>query len=288
MWAWTVHATTPAIVDSASASLTLCSVSPDLSHVRAIFVQTATALHHLHSIGVHHGDIKPENVLVALQPQTDCVDPMHPGKQSKLRAILCDLGHSKHGVTRREHVIRSYGTRDLYSPELLWTLMPSGKSCKKSLLQQQEQQQQQENQQHEQYANTTDMVADGLHADVFALGMLLFGLLNGPGKLPRATSLVFDAIASASTWGGISSGALQAVAATLTTSGDPRDLIYTLCNTHRRPDWTYPFFEGDWRLQVIEEAPEAVDLVMRMLCVDPNRRITIDEVMRHPWVRKAG
>lgn len=35
-------------------------------------------------------------------------------------------------------------------------------------------------------------------------------------------------------------------------------------------------------------SPEAKDLTMQLLDVDPNRRMTIEEALRHPWIAQKS
>ena len=210
----------------------------------------------LHSLNVYHGDIKPENILIS----------------SELHAVLCDLGHSQHCVDSLHIKLASYGTFDLSAPERLPFIL-----CKNQGI-----------------PLPHDLpISNPLQADVFALGMLLYVLLEGPGKLPLATSLYMNNLEQ------LSSNACPK---------DPRDLIYVLTGTERRPDWSFPFFHGDFQSGAASLAPEAVNvcfsdllffltppfflsniyfkkqLVMGMLCIDPEKRMTMEDVIKHPWV----
>lgn len=40
-----------------------------------------------------------------------------------------------------------------------------------------------------------------------------------------------------------------------------------------------------WGLQL---SPEVIDLMSGMMCVDPEKRLTLDEIMEHPWMKNHG
>ncbi|KAJ3133407.1 hypothetical protein HK101_004462 [Irineochytrium annulatum] len=130
---------------------------PPLSTCRTIFAQLASAVRHLHSAGISHGDLKEENVLI---------------DGSTLSTKLCDFGHADAtpvitGAAPQR--IRKYGTQEMTPPELLANLpshvaahhLPGG-------------------------ATHQEATGDPFKADVFALGLVLYSLLHGPGCLPVA------------------------------------------------------------------------------------------------------
>ncbi|KAJ1554774.1 hypothetical protein HK405_004098 [Cladochytrium tenue] len=126
----------------------------DPRHVRSIFRQAVDATHRLHTqAGVVHGDIKEENVLVQ-SVAVECCDPSHrpggaPHRHHELHVRLADFGHAQRRTT-----LTSYGTPHVTAPELQ-KARPGPRAP-----------------------------ADGVRADVFALGVLLFTLAHGPGRVP--------------------------------------------------------------------------------------------------------
>ncbi|KAJ3125713.1 hypothetical protein HK101_005886 [Irineochytrium annulatum] len=164
LWSWSLSqsqrpvATTPSS-NPVAAAFHLPNIAyplnpPPLQTCRTIFAQLASALRHLHSAGVSHGDLKEENVLIDAQT---------------LVAKLCDFGHADApaaGSPKGGQRIRKYGTQEMTPPELLANL-PSHLGAAR------------QQQQHE-------VSADPFAADVFALGLVLYSLLHGPGCLPAA------------------------------------------------------------------------------------------------------
>ncbi|KAJ3105749.1 hypothetical protein HDU97_007569 [Phlyctochytrium planicorne] len=166
---------------------------PPMSLVRGIFAQVASGVEHLHAVGVAHGDLKEENILLdgidtnlalqmdvwrateAVNLSADAVAPIETqlAAQHAPVALVCDFGHAMvvkpHNATHAQRIV-SYGTRELTAPEMLSNLR----------LKQQQQQQQHRG------LNQQPVTADPFAADVFALGMCLYSLLHGPGCLPPA------------------------------------------------------------------------------------------------------
>ncbi|KAJ1553784.1 hypothetical protein HK405_006899 [Cladochytrium tenue] len=97
-----VGTTTP---PGAEAKLIASQVLPPREACRAIFRDVTLALCHLHVLGVHHGDIKPENALV-------------PPKSKR---------HSP-ALDTPEHRLVSYSTHELSAPQLLPNLAVSAAS----------------------------------------------------------------------------------------------------------------------------------------------------------------
>ncbi|KAJ3205478.1 hypothetical protein HDU82_005171 [Entophlyctis luteolus] len=176
--------------------------------IKQIIRQTAAALSEMHSRGFYHGDIKVENVLVQSDSApAGAVAPPAP------RVRLADFGHAKHHTQG----IVSYGTQEVSPPELL----------------------------HD--APIPAAHLDGRAADVFALGIVLFMLLNESGELPRVVKSV-------------KSGRIGYEALLREDSG---------------------FFPFD-SLNDIDA--DGVSLLDGMCMVDPARRLTIEQVLAHPWL----
>lgn len=110
--------------------------------VRDLFKQLALALGYLHGIGIVHGDIKEENILVGIT------------QENRHIVKLCDFGHARQ--TKRNHPdLRFYGTRDVSAPELLQNLW----SCKPE--------------------SELSQVFYGYEQDVWALGLVLYTMIHG-------------------------------------------------------------------------------------------------------------
>jgi serine/threonine protein kinase len=73
--------------------------------LKPLFKQIASSVAYLHKMGIVHGDIKEENVLIGM-------------KGGRLVAKICDFGHS-YVVDSKNPRMKLYGTRVLTPPELL-------------------------------------------------------------------------------------------------------------------------------------------------------------------------
>ncbi|KAJ3158338.1 hypothetical protein HK101_001349 [Irineochytrium annulatum] len=232
LWSWSLamsqrlsHHTVPFSLPHIAYQLT----PPPIATARRIFAQLAAALYHLHSVGVVHGDVKEENVLL------DSLDVLNPTPDVR----LCDFGHADAPTKNSpDHppFIRRYGTQEMTPPELLPNLSSQrGASAA-------------HRRSRALPSPSSPVLVDPFPADVFALGMLLFSLLHGPGCLPLAVQetvkggmkLQVDA------WGG------------------------------------YPL--GPMRADLDRDGEQ---LVRWMTMVDPSRRATMGDVIAHPWVRDA-
>ncbi|KAJ3095661.1 hypothetical protein HDU96_001098 [Phlyctochytrium bullatum] len=248
LWTWSLHmsnraypAWTQGRAPFTTPSVTYRLNPPPLPMVRGIFAQVAAGVHHLHSIGVAHGDLKEENILldgidVPLAEHLDRVassgqplDMDQLAVASSPAAMVCDFGHATTGHPRPPRIV-SYGTREMTPPELLPNLAARAAH-------------------HPPAAD-----ADPFAADVFALGMCLFSLLHGPGCLPPA---VLETVR-----GGRNLASVQHEAGLSSRSG------------------RYPV--GPVRADLGSEARECLE---GMLCTDPARRWTMDQVLCSPWVR---
>ncbi|KAI9329819.1 kinase-like domain-containing protein [Zopfochytrium polystomum] len=208
---------------------------PDPRHVRQIFAQVAAAVYHLHAV-LHtaHGDIKEENVLVqAARAEELCTSPEHRGSpphaHTVLTAVLCDYGHAVRGDDdSRPPRLTSYGTAQVTPPELRRRPRRAGQR----------------------------LSADGFAADVFALGVLLYTMLHGPGHVPRA---------------------LDPAAAV---TGD--DGLW-------QPAWIPE--RGPLPLDADEVGAwvprECVEIVRGMTMVRPEERWGMERVIAHPWVARG-
>lgn len=117
-----------------------------------IFKQIASALGYLHKLGIVHGDLKEENILIGY----------HRGIHS---VKLCDFGHSFQTKRNRKD-LRFYGTRDLSAPELLPNLRAS-----------------------ERDTMLNDSFY-GYEEDIWALGLVLYTMIHG--SLPQNNDKIVD------------------------------------------------------------------------------------------------
>ncbi|KAJ1565611.1 hypothetical protein HK405_011969, partial [Cladochytrium tenue] len=248
LWAWSVDATT---LPGHESKPTANPVPPPVEACRALFRDIAGAVRHLHRLGVHHGDLKPENVLVA--PASPSLP--HAARIRNVSARLCDLGHARHSpvLDAPEHRLGSYGTRELSAPELLPNLALGAPAASRRRV-------------------------DAFKLDIFALGTLLYTLLHGPARLPTASTAAVRAVAS------VPYDVLMRDYAGV----DPRAIVFRLagCDVDAR-HWDLPgLLENDLHPRLRTDA-DLVDLLRGMLRVDPKRRFGIEDVCAHPWVTAA-
>ncbi|KAJ3128507.1 Serine/threonine-protein kinase dclk3 [Physocladia obscura] len=131
---------------------------------------------------------------------------------------LADFGHSKHS----SFGIKCYGTQEVSVPEFL-------ADC----------------------PYIPEML-DGRASDIFALGMVMFVVLNESGELPRAVKA-------------IKSGKLG----------------YDQLMHNNQDNGLFPF-------DAITDADVySQNLLDGMCCIDPTLRLTIDQVLVHPWLSDA-
>ncbi|KAJ3101211.1 Checkpoint kinase 2 [Phlyctochytrium planicorne] len=230
LWSWSL-AMSQRAYDPATATPKFVSPAvnyhlnpPPLQTCQTIFRSLALAVHHLHSMGIMHGDLKEENVLIdpTLFSSSHSFKTQQQQQQHPL-VKLCDFGHAT--SNSKKILLTAYGTREMTCPELLPNLLSPTRASKPA-------------------------TASPFAADVFALGMVLFSLLHGPGCLPLAT--------------------VQAVRGKMALR-----LPYEGC------PW-YPL--GVVRSDIEEEC---LELLQRMTAVDVRQRLTMEEVVAHPWVRGA-
>ncbi|KAJ3206575.1 hypothetical protein HDU67_008089 [Dinochytrium kinnereticum] len=221
---------------------------PPMALARGIFAQVAAGVAHLHSLGVAHGDLKEENILL------DAIDVSTASKldgaffsssldEARVAASwapdvrVCDFGHATAGSPSPPRVV-AYGTREMTAPEVLPNLarsrrgtgMGEGGATVAS---------------QQQLFDT-----DALKADVFALGMCLFSMLHGPGVLPVA---VHETVRL----------------------GKPLGLFVGEGN--RYPVGVVRADLGKMGMEVLEG----------MLCADPGERWGMERVVAHPWVAEV-
>ncbi|KAJ3195339.1 Chk1 protein kinase [Irineochytrium annulatum] len=230
LWAWSnnhLHSPSSAFTSPAYThpSFTIPLRPPPLPTTRAVFAQMAGALHHLHAYNVYHGDVKEENLLISpISSKPDVVPSVK----------LCDFGHA--GASGGDGVprIRAYGTREMASPELIafqYRMRDAG--------------------------GAEQLAEEGVSAfpcDVWALGLVLFALLHGPGCLPE--------VVRKKAW------EESVVMAASDGSFDVGGPVAFLPLGRVRPDL----------------GRDCLDLIRGMTVMDPARRLTMDEVMAHPWV----
>ncbi|KAJ3111061.1 hypothetical protein HDU96_006024 [Phlyctochytrium bullatum] len=202
---------------------------PPMPMCRTIFRELALAVSHLHRIGICHGDLKEENVLV----DTDQLDPVAGRRRTsspnpRPAVKLCDFGHAT--LDSKRFRLTAYGTREMTAPEILLNLPTQQANRPRGTHQ--------------------TLSASPFASDVYALGMVLYSLLHGPGTLPLAVAQTVR----------------HGMPLVLPTAG--------------------PWFPlGAVRSDV---GAEALDLLQRMTAVDPAARLSMEEVVAHPFVRGAG
>ncbi|KAJ3342879.1 Serine/threonine-protein kinase dclk3 [Entophlyctis luteolus] len=141
------------------------------------------------------------------------------GRSNALQTTrLADFGHAKHV----SHGIRAYGTHEVSPPEFL----PDSP--------------------FQMFSGSVD----GRAADVFALGMVLYVLLNESGELPSAVRAIRG-----------------------------HELGYS--ELALEEGGSFPFDE------LAEVDALAMNLLNGMCRVDPRERLTIAEVLKHPWLADA-
>jgi serine/threonine protein kinase len=121
-----------------------------------LFKQIASALGYLHQLGIVHGDIKEENILIGYDEGVHLVK-------------ICDFGHSFQTKRNRKD-LRFYGTRDISAPELFPNLRAS-----------------------ENDAIISDAF-NGYAEDIWALGLVLYTMIHG--SLPQNNDQIVDGIES--------------------------------------------------------------------------------------------
>lgn len=116
------------------------------------FKQIANALGYLHQLGIVHGDLKEENILIGYD------GGIHHVK-------ICDFGHSFQ-TRRNRKELRFYGTRDLSAPELFSNLRAS---------------------ENDRIIPDTFI---GYAEDIWALGLVLYTMIHG--SLPQNNDQIVD------------------------------------------------------------------------------------------------
>ncbi|KAJ3288346.1 hypothetical protein HDU76_007704, partial [Blyttiomyces sp. JEL0837] len=305
LWAWSIAQKESLEFDSSEAdqAATFSGPLPPEYLRKGIFRQLAAAVYHLHSSGIVHGDIKEENVLLAVPAAAGNMIPAGANPLDLVPIVkLCDFGHAvraypskvvshshhhdHHDMDHHHHqqhttsqrspssflnwLSRDRADRSSTSTSASATTTDSNTSSPSTL---------------SPSTSSTDLstipipvtsygtpemrapemipprfkkvaakrVVDGRSADVFALGILLFALCHGAGKLPEAVRLT--------TSGGVGKDGERNMTWELPTFG------------------YYPLDDMDPR---VEEGCR--DLIRRMTMIDPNDRITMAEVLGHPWL----
>ncbi|KAJ1548824.1 hypothetical protein HK405_014514 [Cladochytrium tenue] len=231
---------------------------PDARLVRQVFVQLCEALQHLHSVGrTAHGDIKEENVLVQ-SVAVACGGPSTcprlagaadaataaaataewaPHMHRALDVRLCDFGHAVRARELGERPrLRSYGTPQATPPELQAAASRGRR-------------------------RGGGAAVDGPRADVFALGVLLYTLAHGPGRVPA----ILAAAAEAARASAAGASSLNAAAPVEFPEHGP-----------------LPLGPADVDARV---DAGCVEVIVGMTMCAPEERWTLEQVLAHPWVR---
>ncbi|CAO3572602.1 unnamed protein product [Mortierella alpina] len=222
----------------------------------SIFTQLAKALHSMHNQCIVHGDIKDENALILF-------DKTH----KTYRALLCDFGHSKYLAPGSAPSFPFYGTTVLAPPEM-------GPNM--------EIRQQMRKKQTSAAATTASPLTTttvttaatrrqtrgraaaahaqgqpplqhfyGYEADVWALGLTLYTMIHG--DLPKE---MFEK--------------------------DKKHMKYIPKRAPRGKAANKFHFAMQNNLD-----SDLRDLVQGMLAVDPAKRLSMNEVMTHPWILRG-
>ncbi|KAI8613404.1 kinase-like domain-containing protein [Chytriomyces sp. MP71] len=120
--------------------------------VRTILREICEALAHLHALGMYHGDVKAENVLVnAVDPSSGFKDAVETASSHRYNVSvrLCDFGHTEMIASSMHHI----GTVDNAPPEFNKDNLRKG------------------------------AFLDGAKADVYAMGLLVGKLISSSGLL---------------------------------------------------------------------------------------------------------
>jgi serine/threonine protein kinase len=220
---------------------------PPEHYSKHIFKQIVSAVYHLHSIGIVHGDIKEENVLLQhtssdADLNTGTSSPfVNPMLQSLPEARLCDLGHARKAPRGYVPTLTKYGTNEMSAPEILYYKLYKSTSTTTTTT--------------TTSSNPMTMAKpDGFKSDIFALGLLLYSLLHGPSKLPPIVDLT--------TRNPLGAHAQAKEIKRLIRGG------------------TYPILEGcDERLSA-----EARELLVGMTMLESEERWSLEKVLQHPWL----
>ncbi len=220
------------------------------AEARTLFAGVARGLAHLHSIGVAHRDLSLENVLLV-----KCKRPGSGGTAITVPKI-CDFGLAKVGVDECHHCSSAVGKRFYFAPEMRYckrsrrsmrASSPSSSSPASPPL--------------PSSSSTSSSLEtysyNAFTSDAWSLGVLMFILLTGfpPFDVPSSKA--------------DSTGGYAAIK-----RGKVEWLLAQWCPERMS--------SKEHRL-----SPMALDLLQRLLCVDPNRRASVKDVLRHPFVAGA-
>ncbi|KAF9578451.1 ATP-dependent Lon protease pim1 [Lunasporangiospora selenospora] len=224
----------------------------DEGTVRSIFMQLSLGLHSLHSQNVVHGDIKDENALISVDPLTNTY-----------RAKLCDFGHSKYLKPDQSPTFTFYGTTILAPPEMDSNIATRHQAKAEANANCGSQGARTSNSAENRHATKKSAAKTqelkrfmGYEADVWAMGLMLYTLVHG--DLPAELGLA------------------------------GKESL-----THRETSLLKAY---ERRRQQVKNIPfttlqksiggDLKDLLKRMLAVRPEQRITMAEVLSHPWMAR--